>query len=81
MQDEIFKRECESVKSLGDQIGYGNMMDIASALWARELIDEGFTGNESFYPTILSNMKSGDLTVSAMQHRAMLMKMFESWGW
>lgn len=33
MDEERLKRECEEVKRLGDQIGYGNMMVIASALW------------------------------------------------
>jgi hypothetical protein len=40
MDEEHLKRECEEVKRLGDQIGYGNMMTIASALWAKILIDE-----------------------------------------
>ena len=28
------REEIEAVKELGEKIGYGNMMDIASALWA-----------------------------------------------
>lgn len=36
---ERFRQECEAVKRLGDEIGYGNMMTIASALWAKMLID------------------------------------------
>ena len=31
------KSEILEVKALGERIGYGNMMDIASALWALEL--------------------------------------------
>ena len=54
MDEERFKRECEEVKRLGDQIGYGNMMTIASALWAKMLIDEGWTDSGAFFPTILS---------------------------
>jgi len=82
MNEERFKRECEEVKRLGDQIGYGNMMTIASALWAKMLIDEGW-GSDSgaFYPTILSNMKPGDLTVYSMSERASYMEMFKRWGW
>lgn len=76
-----FKRECEEVKRLGDQIGYGNMMTIASALWAKMLIDEGLGDGGAFYPTILSNMKPGDLTVYSMTERAGYLEMFKKWGW
>lgn len=31
------KEEIQRVKQLGEMIGYGNMMDIASALWALKL--------------------------------------------
>lgn len=80
MGEERFKRECEEVKRLGDQIGYGNMMKVASALWAKMLIDEEW-GSDSgaFYPTILSNMKPGDLTVNAMSERAALLDLFAKW--
>ena len=78
---ERFWRECEEVKRLGDQIGYGNMMTIASALWAKMLIDEGRTDIGAFFPTILSNMKPGDLTVHSMRERACYLELFEKWGW
>ena len=81
MDEERFKRECEEVKRLGDQIGYGNMMMIASALWAKMLIDEGGTDSGAFFPTILSNMKPGDLTVYSMNKRASYLEMFKRWGW
>jgi hypothetical protein len=79
MDEERLKRECEEVKRLGDQIGYGNMMTIASALWAKILIDEGLTDSGAFYPTILSNMKPGDLTVYAMKERAIYLQLFKKW--
>ena len=81
MDEERFRRECEEVKRLGDQIGYGNMMTIASALWAKMLIDEGWTDSGAFFPTILSNMKPGDLTVHSMSERASCLEMFKRWGW
>ena len=80
MNNERLKRECEEVKRLGDQIGYGNMMTIASALWAKMLIDEEFGDTEAFYPTILSNMKPGDLTVYAINERATYLNLFKEWG-
>ena len=81
MDEERFRRECEEVKRLGDQIGYGNMMTIASALWAKMLIDEGWTDSGAFFPTILSNMKPGDLTVHSMSERASCLELFKRWGW
>lgn len=76
---ERFRRECEAVKRLGDEIGYGNMMTIASALWAKMLIDEGWGDGGAFYPTILPNMKPGDLTVHAMNERALYLRLFKEW--
>ena len=35
------KDEILAVKDLGERIGYGNMMDIASALWSIKLSDDG----------------------------------------
>ena len=35
------KSEISEVKALGERIGYGNMMDIASALWTMKLSDDG----------------------------------------
>lgn len=81
MDEERLKRECEEVKRLGDQIGYGNMMTIASALWAKILIDKGLTDSGAFFPTILSNMKPGDLTVYSMNERAVYLEYFKKWGW
>ena len=79
MIEEKYKQECKAVKALGDQIGYGNLMTIASALWAKILIDEGWTDSGAFYPTILSNMKPGDLTVYCMNKRAGLLELFKKW--
>ena len=35
------KQEIIAVKELGEAIGYGNLMDIASALWAMKLSGDG----------------------------------------
>ena len=79
MSEKKVKQECEAVKALGDQIGYGNMMTLASALWAKLLIDEGLQDDGAFYPTILSNMKPGDLTIDAMAERAVYLHLFKKW--
>ena len=79
MNEERLKREVEEVKRLGDQIGYGNMMTIASALWAKMLTDEWGRDDGAFYPTILSNMKPSALTVGSMKERAAFLELFKKW--
>ena len=74
-----FRQECEAVKRLGDEIGYGNLMTIASALWAKDLIDNELPDEDAFYPTILSNMKPGDLTVGAISERALYLRWLKEW--
>ena len=45
--------EIRAVKALGEQIGYGNIMHIASALWDREWQRRGVQG-AYLYPVHLS---------------------------
>lgn len=56
---ENFKKEIISVKVLGEQIGYGNIMQIASSLWRKDLKDKGYPVIGAFVPTISENL-SGD---------------------
>lgn len=55
------KQEAEAVKRVGEQIGYGNMMMIASALWVQLLIDSGLDETAAmlgaFYPACLGSLK------------------------
>lgn len=46
------KNEVLKVKELGEVIGYGNMMSIASALWRKSLKQKGFPIEGAFIPTI-----------------------------
>lgn len=56
LNEELRKREILAVKRLGEEIGYGNMMDIASALWAMKLSDAK-TIRISHVPTVQPRMK------------------------
>ena len=80
MNEECFKREVEAVKRLGDQIGYGNMMWIASALWAKSLIENELPDSGAFYPAILTNMKDSDLTDYSIADRTAYLELFKKWG-
>lgn len=73
------KIEVELVKTLGDKIGYGNMMSIASALWANKLEDSGVPKTGAFIPTIPSDMKKkwADKAIEEQTRRAgVFRKMF-----
>jgi hypothetical protein len=54
------KSEIEQVRQLGRKIGYGNMMDIASALWAIDLEDNHGIDSGVFVPTILFMINKKD---------------------
>lgn len=45
--------EIKAVKQLGEQIGYGHLMDLASALWRKSLKDKGYPESGAFVTTIL----------------------------
>lgn len=44
--------EAIAVKMLGEEIGYGNLMEWASALWRKELKEKGIPANGAFVPKI-----------------------------
>ena len=43
LNEYLRKQEIIAVKELGEVIGYGNLMDIASALWTMKLSADGET--------------------------------------
>lgn len=44
--------EKEAVKQLGEQIGYGNMMHLASELWKEDMIANGYPVSGVFVPAL-----------------------------
>ena len=50
------QQEIIAVKEVGESIGYGNMMDIASALWSMKLSGKG-TQRIAHVPTVESCMR------------------------
>ncbi len=51
------KDEIQAVRELGEKIGYGNMMELASAMWAVKLLRDYGSSEGAFVPTILSDLK------------------------
>lgn len=50
--------EKESVKQLGEQIGYGNMMYLASDLWKEDMIKKGYPISGVFVPVLPCDVKN-----------------------
>ena len=46
------KVEVEQVKELGEQIGYGHLMELASALWRKSLEEKNYPISGAFVTTI-----------------------------
>jgi len=49
---ETIKAEVIQVKELGEKIGYGHLMELASALWRKSLEEKGYPISGAFIPTI-----------------------------
>lgn len=49
--------EVNKVRELGEQMGYGQMMEIASALWRKSLTEKGYPQSGAFVATILKCIK------------------------
>lgn len=58
---ETYKQQVNAVKELGDEIGYGHLMHLASALWRQKLRDGGIPENGAFIPTIDFCLKKSEL--------------------
>ena len=63
------KRAWKEVRELGEKIGYGELMTLASIIWAAKLIDQGLPDVGAFYPTGLFNMKDSDITKDEVVYR------------
>lgn len=76
----ILKSEILIVKTLGEQIGYGNLMDIASVLWAGNLQRYGNSDVGAFYPAMLTQLKDDELKEEAIQNRFRKMQLYKELG-
>lgn len=56
-QKEALMEDANQVALLGEKIGYGHLMSLASALWRKHLQQKGYPTSGAFVPTILSFIK------------------------
>ncbi|WP_339193908.1 hypothetical protein MKY95_19170 [Paenibacillus sp. FSL P4-0176] len=66
------KSEIEAVKDLGERIGYGNLMDIASALWSVDLEDKYGISTGAFVPTVLPFINKKDRKITEARLESMM---------
>lgn len=76
----ILKSEILIVKALGERIGYGNLMDIASILWAGNLQRYGNPDIGAFYPAILTQLQDDELKEKAIQNRFRKIQLYKKLG-
>ena len=51
------KANVKIIKQLGQEIGYGQLMSLASAHWRAHLKQEGIPTSGAFIPTLIDNLK------------------------
>ena len=52
IEEALQMQEVLEVKKLGEKIGYGHLMELASALWRKHLRDRGYPDTGAFLPII-----------------------------
>lgn len=68
------------IKKLGESMGYGHMMTIASVLWSDDLKTNGYPESGAFVPTILSFIKDDckPITESSIKNYERLLENFKN---
>jgi len=80
MNDELYKIQIQQVKKLGETIGYGNLMDIASVLWAHDLSKKGTSDIGAFYPMIITEVKDEQIKDSIIEERQQKISFYAKLG-
>lgn len=62
IEEALIMGEVLEVKKLGERIGYGNLMELASALWRKKLRDHGSPEIGALVPAILQEGKRHSLS-------------------
>ena len=61
MDVNVFRADTDSIKQLGDRIGYGNLIGWASALWRASLQKKGLPANGAFIGVCECSIKQSRL--------------------
>ena len=53
-----WKTDAEAVQSLGEELGWGHLMELAAALWAMDMRKDNLPDSGCFVPVCLSQVDS-----------------------
>jgi hypothetical protein len=70
-------KEIQLVKDLGEQIGYGHLMILASALWRKSLKDKGYPEIGAFVPTCMPFIGDKEILEATERENEMYDKLIE----
>lgn len=75
------QKEAQAVKELGERIGYGNMMCLASALWRESLSNKGYPIIGAFVPALICDIKTEEEKdyIDEMEHYDKLIKLWKNY--
>jgi len=75
-RDKILRDEIRAVKELGENLGYGHLMSIASSLWTEALKEKGYPTEGVFVPTCLSFIKERhrEMTIRKSEHYGLILR-------
>ena len=71
-------KDADAVQSLGEELGWGHLMELAAALWAMDARENNYPDTGCFVPTILSQIKNVSLRYEADQHREMYIQAIQA---
>lgn len=74
------KGEINAVKSLGEEIGYGQLMTLASALWRKSLRDKGYPEVGAFVPTCMPFIGDKEILEVTEKENKVLDKLIEKYS-
>lgn len=66
MSNERIKNEINQVKELGEKIGFGHMMALASALWREEMTKRNWPVSGAFIPTCYDFLRTDDEEIATI---------------
>lgn len=78
--NQNFKNEVQAVKSLGQSIGYGHLMQLASTLWADDLESHGLPRSGAHVPTVMPLLTEEGKKIaesSDNEYRSLIREVFE----
>jgi hypothetical protein len=73
------KAEVKAVKEIGELIGYGHLMSLASALWRKALKEKGYPESGAFVATILQCVEK-EMAQATEAERKMYDGFIEKWS-